>query len=186
MKLTCPGCGATGSAEVFSADLKAREFAAMMGRVPAEMAGELLLYLSLFRPRQRALAWPRACKLLAEILPAIEAGVIQRNGRDWPADASAWRVAIEVLMGKREQLRLPMKSHGYLLEILCGQADKAEAQMERDREAELRGASTQQRNKVAGAKQEIAGENASRKRLGMAPLTADEEAAIRRSFGVEA
>ena len=50
MKLTCPGCGAIGSLELFTADVDAREFAQLMGRVPPELAKPLQRYLSLFRP----------------------------------------------------------------------------------------------------------------------------------------
>ena len=127
MKLTCPGCGAIGSLELFTADVDAREFAQLMGRVPPELAKPLQRYLSRFRPRARALAWARGRKLLGELVGAIEAGAINRHGRDWPAPAATWVTAIEVILAKRETLQLPLKSHGYLLEIISGHADKAEA-----------------------------------------------------------
>ena len=156
-----------------------------MGRVPPELAKPLQRYLSLFRPRARALAWARGRKLLGELVGAIEAGAINRHGRDWPAPAATWVTAIEVILAKRETLQLPLKSHGYLLEIISGHADKAEAGIERDREAEMKGASVAQRNKLQQAQQEIASEKRARLRLHQPPLSPDEERAIYSSFGVE-
>jgi hypothetical protein len=90
----------------------------------------------LFRPAKRALAWPRAKRLLQELVELIQAGKISRNGREWPAPPSAWRHGIEYVLQRRDQGRLktPLDSHGYLLEVLAGEADKAEAKDERDRE----------------------------------------------------
>ena len=61
----------------------------------------------------------------------IKAAEINRNGRTWPAPQAYWKAALEEIVIKRGTLQLPLKSHGYLLEIICGMAGKAEAVQEK-------------------------------------------------------
>lgn len=133
MRLICPSCGATHSADGISDDADARLALMTAAELPADLGPLVLRYIGLFRPmKSRNLAWHRVRKLITELAEMIEAGKVRRNGRDWPAPASAWRVAIDQILSRRDagKLRLPMESHGYLLEILTGEADKAEAQAE--------------------------------------------------------
>lgn len=136
MRLTCPGCGAVGSLELFCSDVDARAFAASMGKVSPVLARPITEYLSLFRPAKRVLTLPRARKLLDELLPMIEAGSIRRHGRDWMVSIAAWQAALDQMVAGRDKLTLPLKTHGYLLEILAGDANRQEAQAENERERE--------------------------------------------------
>lgn len=43
------------------------------------------------------------------------------------------------MIAKRDKLTLPLKSHGYLLEIIAGQAGKADAAAEAGKEKSARG-----------------------------------------------
>jgi hypothetical protein len=104
------------------------------------LGAQLLRYVGLFRPGKRALAMGRTLALLAEIWPDMQRGAINRKGRDWATTPEMWSQAIEQLLASRDKgsLTLPLTSHGYLYEVLCGLADKVEAQLERDRQADQR------------------------------------------------
>jgi hypothetical protein len=139
MKLVCPSCGATHSSDAWTADADARASIAAVAEL-GELAPLVLRYIGLFRPGKRALAWPRARRLVDELLALVKAGKVRRNGRDWSAPASAWRYSIDVVLQRRDQgrLKLPLDTHGYLLEVICGEADKAEAREEQVAEQQLR------------------------------------------------
>lgn len=134
MTFVCPGCGSYGTPELFSSDADARYVCSLLAQQSAELGPLLMAYLRLWTPRKRALTWRRARQLLEELLPQIEAGQIRRKGRNWPAPASAWSAAIKTMLDNRS-IELPLTSHGYLLSVIAGDADKAEAQRERETEA---------------------------------------------------
>lgn len=130
MRLTCPCCGAAYSVEVLLADRDAREAVSTAFRLPPSLSERLLRYIALFRPAERALSWARAARLMAELEAMITAAQIERNGQCYPAPVDAWRVAIDQIIDMRDRnmLALPMKSHGYLLEILVGLHQRANDQ----------------------------------------------------------
>ncbi len=182
MRYACPVCGAHGSAEFFSADAKAREFSRRMGRVPSELGDPLLHYLGLFRPGKNALSWSRAITLVDELLPMIEGNHVRRNGRDWPTTTGQWRSALLQMVEARARLRLPLKSHGYLLEILAGEAQALDAKAEAERNALVQtrrhqGGDTAPVSDVLH-RTWIAAENRVRAREGKPPLSPEEERAF--------
>lgn len=184
MKLVCPNCGMTASLEAFTSDADAREVAALCARLPAEVGPLALRYLALFRPRQRALSWPRARKLLAELVECVEVGGVERRGRFWPAPPEIWASALQQMLDQREKLRLPLSNHAYLAEIVTGSADKHEAQAEREAEAQVKAAGEQRRIAIANARQEIAGAVERAKRLRLEKPSEADIAAIWRKYGV--
>ncbi len=132
MKLVCPTCSATSSAESYAGDADARATLVLAAELPGEIGAVAIRYLGLFRPGKNALRWDRARRLLEELAPMIKAGSVTRDGREWPAPPAAWRAAMQQMLDKRGAgLELPLKSHGYLLEILKGTANRAEAAQER-------------------------------------------------------
>lgn len=133
MRLICPCCGGTFSLEIALNDADARQSVARSMALPAGLSSGLLRYLGMFRPAQRSLPWPRVAKLLDELLTMIDAGQIQRNGRFWPAPIATWKAALDEI-AERRSLKLPLKSHGYLLEIIAGISNKAEAVAEAEQE----------------------------------------------------
>ncbi len=139
MRLTCPACGALSSLDVLIGHAGAREAVLAALRLPAPLGDLLVQYVALFRPAQRQLSFDRLAALLGELQPMIEAGRIERGGRAWAAPLDAWRAALEDITAKRDKLTLPLKSHGYLLEIIAGQAGKADAAAESGKEAAARG-----------------------------------------------
>jgi len=134
VNLICPGCAGRYSIDAYLADDAARRCIKLAAELPAPLADLALRYLTLFRPAQRALLWPRAYTLLSELVTAIQAGQIERHGRTWSAPVSAWHDALEDMLGKRDSLNLPLKGHGYLYEIIAGRANQVEAATEQKTE----------------------------------------------------
>lgn len=77
-------------------------------------------YVALFRPSKTALTFDRMAKLLNEILPDIQRGAINRDRIEYPAPAEAWIYGFREMLAKRNSgsLKLPLKSHGYLYEVM--------------------------------------------------------------------
>ena len=59
-------------------------------------------------------------KRLSELLPAIQSQRIERNGQTYEAPPEAWAWAVESMLCARDagRLQTPLKSHGYLYEVL--------------------------------------------------------------------
>ena len=134
-KLTCPACGALFSLDAAANDAAARQFATLMASLDAQVGAALIPYLALFRPEKTSLRWSRALALAEELVPMIKSGRVTRNGIVRAAPREAWVAAMQHLAARPQGLRLPMKSHGYLLEVVAGSAEKAAAAAERATEA---------------------------------------------------
>jgi hypothetical protein len=130
VRLTCQACGAIISLDAALCHEGAREAVQIALQLPAPLGKVLVQYIALFRPEKRQLSMDRVSGLLGELLPMIEAGKIERNGKIFAAPQTYWQQALEDMLAKRDQLTLPLRSHGYLLTIIAGYADKAEAKAE--------------------------------------------------------
>lgn len=141
MNVTCPSCGAEMSLDVLLAHEESRRALARLAAVSVPLGAQVMRYLALFRPAKRQMSHARVVALLEEVLPDIERSAVTRRGRQWPAPRESWRVALETVLEARDKgsLTLPLKSHGYLYEILLGMADKQEAAAERERETSRQG-----------------------------------------------
>lgn len=134
MQITCPSCGAVASLDLLLAHEDARSALAAALQVSPAIATALVRYLALFRPARRQLTMDRVAKLLGELLPDLQAGRVERNGRTYAAPLANWQAAIEQMTAARDKLRLPLKNHGYLYEIVAGMGEKVEAAAERKTE----------------------------------------------------
>lgn len=134
MRLNCPNCGEQLSLIALIEHDAAREAFMLALQFPAPLGKQLIQYVSLFKPGQRALSMDRLASLLGEILPMIQKAQIERNSRLWPAPLIYWQQGIETMLASRDKLTLPIKSHGYLLEIIAGYANKAESKQEQKSE----------------------------------------------------
>lgn len=125
------------SLDVLLAHEGAREAVLAALQLPAPLGKLLVQYLAMFRPRKRQLSWERVSALLEELRVAIAAAQIQRNGRAHAAPLEYWKEALEHMVQLRDQgkLQLPLKSHGYLFEVIVGRSEKAGAKAESAREA---------------------------------------------------
>ena len=85
-----------------------------------EFGKAAIRYIGLFRPAKSQLSWARTAKLLNELLPMIKAQEAARDGVCFPAPTEAWIYGFNETVNARDQgrLKLPLKSHGYLLEIV--------------------------------------------------------------------
>jgi hypothetical protein len=75
---------------------------------------------------------------MEELIAPIEAASLERNGRLWPAPREAWLAALDQVLDSRERLTLPLKSHGYLYEVVVGMVAKGEGRAEQRREEAAR------------------------------------------------
>lgn len=137
MRLICPSCGAMHSLEGWANDVDAREALRIVAGLPRQVAGWALPYLSLFRPRARALSWKRARRLLDELRALVEAPEITWDCEvPRPNHAKAWAQAMERVVCHPPK-ELPLGNHNYLRKIAYRIADEMDAEAERYREAEI-------------------------------------------------
>ena len=116
----CPNCGASNSLDSLVGDAEAAEVLKMLLELDVNMGKAAIRYVGLFRPAKSQLSWARTAKLLNELMPMIKAQEVVRDGVSSPAPAEAWLHGFNETVNARDQgrLKLPLKSHGYLLEIV--------------------------------------------------------------------
>lgn len=122
----CPSCGAQNSLEtLIEHDEAAQALSLALSFTPC--GKEIVKYVSLFRPAKSKLSWSRVNKILSEILPLIQAGKIERNGVEIDAPLHVWQSAFEKTLLARDSgsLKTPIKTHGYLFEVICTESQKA-------------------------------------------------------------
>lgn len=128
----CPVCRTTLTWDVVFAHQGVRE--AILVLVNAHPEGgkllrPLLQYIGLWAPAKTAMRYDRIVILANELVTMIRTAQVERRGRAWAAPMAYWQQAMEEVVDRshRGALRTPLSSHGYLLEILVGYAEKAEA-----------------------------------------------------------
>jgi hypothetical protein len=151
MQIICPCCQADFPIEAGINDVAARN-AVKRAFSLTPLGDQLLGYVQLFKPEKRAMSMAKLVKLLDELLPMIQSGRIEHKGRVWPAPQEYWRMALAEMIGKRDTLTLPLKSHGYLFTIIAGQADKGAAKGEAEQEMRKRTGRAQQAQNEAISK----------------------------------
>lgn len=116
----CPNCGAANSLDSLVSDAEAAEVLKMLLELDADIGKAAIRYIGLFRPAKSQLSWARTAKLLNELMPMIKAQEATRDGVCFPAPTEAWIHGFNETVNARDQgrLKLPLKSHGYLLEIV--------------------------------------------------------------------
>lgn len=120
MNIKCPNCGAVHSLDSLINDADASAVLRAVLEMDAEMGKAAIRYVGLFRPAKSQLSWARTAKLLNELMTMIKAQEVVRDGVSSPAPAEAWLHGFNETINARDQgrLKLPLKSHGYLLEIV--------------------------------------------------------------------
>lgn len=131
----CPACRNPLTAEVVFANDAVRQCILLLMQAhpsASQLLRPLLSYIGLFAPAKQAIRYERMATLLEQLVPMIQSAEVQRNGRTWPAPLDYWRLALEevVQRGHGRALTLPLKSHGYLLEVVSQIASKDEASKE--------------------------------------------------------
>ena len=120
MNVKCPNCGAVHSLDTLINDAEASAVLKAVLEMDVELGKAAIRYIGLFRPAKSQLSWARTAKLLNELLPMIKAQEAARDGVCFPAPTEAWIHSFNETVNARDQgrLKLPLKSHGYLLEIV--------------------------------------------------------------------
>lgn len=120
MNIKCPNCGAVHSLDSLINDADASAVLRAVLEMDAEMGKAAIRYVGLFRPAKSQLSWARTAKLLNELMPMIKTHTAVRDGVSSLAPAEAWLHGFNETVNARDQgrLKLPLKSHGYLLEIV--------------------------------------------------------------------
>ena len=120
MNIKCPNCGAVHSLDSLINDADASSVLRAVLEMDAELGKAAIRYIGLFRPAKSQLSWARTAKLLNELMPMIKTQEAVRDGVSSPAPAEAWLYGFNETVNARDQgrLKLPLKSHGYLLEIV--------------------------------------------------------------------
>lgn len=120
MNIKCPNCGAVHSLDSLINDADASAVLRAVLEMDVEMGKAAIRYVGLFRPAKSQLSWARTAKLLNELMPMMKAQTAERDGVSSPAPAEAWLHGFNETVNARDQgrLKLPLKSHGYLLEIV--------------------------------------------------------------------
>ncbi len=126
MVIKCFACGASGSLDMFM-DNEAATKALMLALDITNVGQPLVKYLGLFRPAKRQLSWSRVLVLLSELTPLIKAQRIERDRVVYDVPMAVWEVALDKVLAMRDsgKLALPLKTHGYLFEIIVTEVTKA-------------------------------------------------------------
>lgn len=137
MKLTCPECGAHGSATMFASDATARQALALSLDMPSPIQAELASYLALFRPQKRVLSWGKIKRTVVELDKLVKDDRLTWD-RQPPVKCPprVWAEAMQVVVDR--QPATPLKNHNYLravaYELAAKHKGKVDAQAERDLE----------------------------------------------------
>ena len=142
MRVSCPACGSAYDLDAAVSDADARRFAELVAGLDPRVAKPLIGYLALFRPGKTGMRWPRMLTLAEDLVPMIREARVRRNGTTYAVPLDAWAAALSMLADRPKNLTLPLKSHGYLLEILANQAEKTAAKDERETEERKRAGRT--------------------------------------------
>ena len=116
----CPNCGAVASLDSLLAGEDAADLLVMVAALDAGVGKAALRYLGLFRPGKGRLTFSRSAKLLGELMPDMQRQAVSRGGVDYPAPPAAWLYGFGETLAARDagRLKTPLKSHGYLYEII--------------------------------------------------------------------
>ena len=101
----------------------------------ASIRDAVVRYMRLFNPPGRRARSVKTLRLLTELEQPIRDNRVSRRGTDYVAAPELWREAMEDIVERARQpgstLTLPLKSHGYLFEVVAGKCEQAAAQAEK-------------------------------------------------------
>lgn len=135
--LICPVCQSAFPAAAGLADRAHREaLHAALALWPVEVQPQVLSYLGLFKPAQRALSPARLSRVIADLVTLLQAGTVTRHGETRPAPLAVWGAGMADVLKSAEagSLTLPLTSHALLAEIVyraSGQSQQRQAAAER-------------------------------------------------------
>ncbi len=129
--VNCPHCQRPFDLREAREDAAWREFVAVLVTFPATVQPALLRYLELFRPaKQSQLRSSTLLTLAKELHGPVTTQSMRRNHNTYTVPHGRWAGAMEHLCNTQDKLTLPLKSNGYLLEVIAGILDKEAAKAE--------------------------------------------------------
>lgn len=134
---TCTACGAEESLDALLLrmidDDQVRRLIADVITASLPLGGLVVRYLRLHKPLKQKLRMALVAKLLAELLPDMQRGTIERTGRTWTTSLDSWKAALQAVFDAQAKgtLALPLQGNGYLYQVLMRMADKDEAALEK-------------------------------------------------------
>lgn len=154
---TCTVCGAEESLDGLLLrmidDDQVRRLIADVLTASLPLGGLVVRYLRLHKPPKQKLRMSVVGKVLAELVPDMQRGVIERTGRRWTVSHDQWRDAIQAVFDAQHKgtLSVPLQGNGYLYQVLMRLADQAEAAQEKQVDAERRSRANQGGAQPVGA-----------------------------------
>jgi hypothetical protein len=136
MKLVCPSCGATASAEAWVNDAAIRYTIDALLQLPTPVRLQALSYLGLFRQGTKALPWRRALVIVTSLKDLVAADTVHwQGGETRPVNADIWGKAIEATLAAAPK---GLKNHNYMRKCAWDLAAELAAQVEKQREEKRR------------------------------------------------
>ncbi len=133
MRLVCPSCGATASADAWTNDTAIRYTFEALVQLPSPVLRQALSYLGLFRQGTKALPWRRALVITRSLKELVEEGTVHwQGGETRPVNAEIWGKAIEATIASGPK---GLKNHNYMRKCAWDLAADLAAKTEKDREA---------------------------------------------------
>jgi hypothetical protein len=129
----CPNCAVEFPLLAGFVDGDGKHLALLMGDLEPVTARALMDYLKLWKPRKTRLTNARAVRLSKDVTVMIRSGACERNGQTTNTTEADWQTAMHQ-MAANPPSKLPLTSHGYLLEVVTSTAtDRAQRESEADR-----------------------------------------------------
>lgn len=126
----CPSCGRKFALHEAHSDARARvALRAALGLDPT-LVDPILVYLDLFSPPTRALRADRLAKILDELSRMVRAGQITYERKTLTVTLEMFRVALQSVGDRRDNLDIPLPNHNYLLKTIVNMHKRADAQRE--------------------------------------------------------
>jgi hypothetical protein len=136
MRLVCPSCGATASAEAWHNDAAIRYTLDALIQLPTPVRLQALAYLGLFRQGTKALPWRRALIIVRSLKDLVETGTVHwQGGETRPCNAEVWGKAMEATLASGPK---GLKNHNYMRKCAWDLAADLAAKVEKDREEKRR------------------------------------------------
>lgn len=132
MHVKCLCCGAVASLDLLLAGEEGvLDVVKVVGEMQPELWSLVFQYIGLFRPEKGKLSWVRAAKILGELHDMVKSEQFERGGKVFSAPLVVWLAGIDQILSKRLDINRPLKTHGYLLEIMMSLDAKSIKDMEK-------------------------------------------------------
>lgn len=153
MNIICIHCRGETPLSAGFADEDGKALAELYGQLSPDCARALDQYLRLFKPRKTRLSNARELKLAREITPFILHGSFKRAGESYQASEADWTAAMEKLAAS-PPIKLPLASHGYLVEVVISTLAERKNKERAERDALARTQRENESDRFSSARRE--------------------------------